>query len=306
MAEFGRCLRGLRQWAHKITQKALEGKHPALTDATISDHERGTRLPRLEWLHAYVVACLRHRYPDFTREELTAEFEHWRAAWTRLEHAPAPRTLTMPTPRDATPATPPEPATAVPGPEPAPAAITVDKPARSRRVQLPRRRAVLISGGVVVLVVGVAAYATTGGLFEHDPNPGPAHFAGNTATAVPVHASGTVDNLGTKQGIDLDTGQRLDQNAPGVDISFSSASTHMDAMANRVSYHVLPQPVTTPEKRMCETVDGWAREYKDVHALTEGRAVCVKTDEGRLSMMIITQRATNATGTISLRFITWP
>jgi hypothetical protein len=80
----------------------------------------------------------------------------------------------------------------------------------------------------------------------------------------------------------------------------------MDAMDNRVYYQVLPQPVTAPEKQACDLKDGWIRWYRDVHTLTEGRAVCVKTDSGRLAMMTITKRATNATGTISLRYTTWP
>lgn len=52
--EFGAALRRLRDWSG-LTQKALEASDAALSDATISDHERGVRLPRLEWLHAYVV-----------------------------------------------------------------------------------------------------------------------------------------------------------------------------------------------------------------------------------------------------------
>jgi hypothetical protein len=87
--DFGRALRDLRRWSG-LTQKDLEDAHPTLTDSTISDHERGVRLPRLEWVHAYVVACLRHRNPTATREELNAEFEHWRTTWTRLEHATGP------------------------------------------------------------------------------------------------------------------------------------------------------------------------------------------------------------------------
>lgn len=123
---------------------------------------------------------------------------------------------------------------------------------------------------------------------------------------MPFHASGEVDNLNTEEGMDLDTGQRhADQYAPGVDISFSSRSTHLDAHHLRVSYTVLPEPVAA-DKYVCETATGWTRRYAEVHTLTEGRAICVKTDEGRLSMMTITKRATNATGTISLRYVTWP
>jgi pyruvate/2-oxoglutarate dehydrogenase complex dihydrolipoamide acyltransferase (E2) component len=169
---------------------------------------------------------------------------------------------------------------------------------------------------VVVLVVVAVITAATIGAFTTTPDPAPAPAptaapapltgavvpaspsaapAPLTSSAAPVsapavYASGTVDDLGTKEGIDLDTGQRRDQNAPGVDILFSSTSTHMDAMHPSVSYQVLPQPVTQPEKRMCDMPAGWAREYKYVHDLTEGRNICVRTDEGRLSMMTVTKR----------------
>ena len=50
-----------------------------LTDATISDYEHGVRLPRLEWLHAYVKLCLRHRFPTATSAQLDAELAGGRA-----------------------------------------------------------------------------------------------------------------------------------------------------------------------------------------------------------------------------------
>jgi hypothetical protein len=37
-----------------------------------------------------------------------------------------------------------------------------------------------------------------------------------------IHASGQVENLHGVEGIDLDANARIDQNAPGVDISFAA------------------------------------------------------------------------------------
>jgi hypothetical protein len=133
----------------------------------------------------------------------------------------------------------------------------------------------------------------------------PAPLSGSTAPAAPIYASGNIDNLGTKEGMDLDTGQRhADQYAPGVDISFSSKSTHLDAHNERVSYTILPEPITE-ERRMCQQATGWVRAYADVYTLTEGRNICIKTDENRYSMLTITKRATAATGTIDFRYTTW-
>jgi hypothetical protein len=257
--DFGRALRALRTWS-ELTQKALEETHPALTDSTISNHERGVRLPRLEWLHAYVTQCLRQRHPAATREELSAEFDHWRAAWTRLERAdtaPGPAILTQQAPTQHAPA-PPAPPSRADDSQPAPAPPTApgDQHGR-RRAGWPRRRVVLIGGGTAAVVAAVV-YATATGLFDNTPNT-PAQFSGPTAPVVPVHASGQVENLRGVEGIDLDTNNRADQEAPGVDISFAATSTHLNAMANRVTFTVLPE-AGAEQRQRCVTAVDWMRQ----------------------------------------------
>jgi hypothetical protein len=296
VADFGRALRSLRRWS-ELTQKALEDAHPALTDSAISDHERGVRLPRFEWLHAYVVACLRSHRPSLTREELNAEFEHWRDAWTRLEHAPTPQAATVPEQRATVPTAPPDPDTAT---APAPVAATLaathePEPQRTRRVWRPRGRALLISGGAVVLVVAAAVYATTSGMFDTATPNNP---------AVPVHASGTVADLRGVEGIDLDTNARADQEASGVDISPAATATHLNAMANKVVFTVLPEPGAETRERCVKAVD-WMRQIPNIYDLTEGRQICVMTDEGRFSMMTLTKRSSAASPVMNFRYITW-
>ncbi len=77
-------------------------------------------------------------------------------------------------------------------------------------------------------------------------------------------------------------------------------------MSTRAFFAVLPQPVPQ-ERTYCEQVTGWTRAGFGpyFYSLTEGRNICVKTDEGRLARLTVTRRATPATGTIGLRFITW-
>ncbi|MGQ0715730.1 MAG: helix-turn-helix domain-containing protein [Pseudonocardiales bacterium] len=287
VADFGRSLRALRRWS-ELTQKALEDAHPALTDSTISDHERGTRLPRFEWLHAYVVACLRHRRPNSTREELNAEMTYWRAAWTRLEHAQAPQAPAVPTPRAADLTTPPEPA-------PVSVAVAVGELAPPpRRVRVPRGRVLLISGGAAVLVIAVAVYAAVTGLFDRKPDdPGPV-----------VHASGTVDDLRGVEGIDLDTNTRADQEAEGVDISPAATATHLNAMANRVTFTVLPESGAESRDRCVKAVD-WMRQIPNIYDLVEGRQICVMTDEGRFSMLTLTKRSSAASPVMNFHYTTW-
>jgi hypothetical protein len=44
----------------------------------------------------------------------------------------------------------------------------------------------------------------------------------------------------------------------------------------------------------------------NIYDLTEGRNICVITDEGRFSMLTIAKRASAATGTIDFHYTTWP
>ena len=299
VTEFGRALRALRRWSG-LTQKALEDAHPALTDSTISDHERGVRPPRLEWLHAYVVRCLRHRYPAATREQLTAEFDHWRAAWTRLEHTGTP-TPAMPT-HAASPDAPPRAEVSTPAPAPSVAPAATDTP-NGRRAGWPRRRAWQVGGGTAVVVTAVIT-ATATSLFDTTPG-APAQSAGSTQPAPPVHASAQVENLRGVEGIDLDTNNRADQEAPGVDISPAATSTHLNAMANKVTFTVLPEPGPEERQRCVRAVD-WMRQIPNIYDLAEGRNICVITDENRFSMLTITRRSSAASPVMNFHYTTWP
>jgi len=290
--EFGAALRDLRRWAG-LTQKDLEAAHPMLTDSTISDHERGVRLPRLEWVHAYVTRCLRHRDPQASRPQLDAEFDHWRTAWTRLEHTDAGQTPAVPAQRVTGS---PEASPPAGHSESTPTAPVSEPGSRERSPRHPwwRSRRAWVIGGAAMLVVAGGVIAAVTSLF--DPNP--------PDTPHPVHASGTVENLLGVEGIDLDTNNRADQEAPGVDISPAATSTHLNAMANRVTFTVLPAAGAEERQRCVKAVD-WMRQIPNIYDLTEGRNICVITDEGRFSMLTITKRATAATGTMNFHYTTW-
>lgn len=168
----------------------------------------------------------------------------------------------------------------------------------------PRRRGWILAAAAVAVVLAAGTAATATGMFERPsqtPPPATAGPSSATYSAPPppalaaVRVVGNADDLPTSQGIDLDNGKTLDQLAPGVDTSFSSKSTHLDSMSTRAFFAVLPTPVPQ-ERTYCEQVTGWTREtYPNVYSLTEGRNICVKTDEGRLAMLTVTRRATPAT-----------
>lgn len=113
-----------------------------------------------------------------------------------------------------------------------------------------------------------------------------------------------IDALDDKQGIDLDRGVTADQNAHGVDISFYGQTSHIGAMAQPVQYAILPEQTNT-ERHECARVADWTRLYGDVYSLAAGRAICVKTSEHRLSMLVIEKPATQTNGTFGFRYYTW-
>lgn len=200
VTEFGSAMRTLRRWSGFATQKDLEDADPELRDSTISDHERGFRLPRLEWLHAYVTRCLRKRYPAATPEYLNAEFAYWRTAWTQLQHATTGPAPAVPTPPASTPEPPPAdhstpPVTA--NTPAAPALVPVEPPAittgpkRRCRVRLPGGRALI--GGIVTAVLLAVVAAVWVGVRHLNTNNSPgANTSSNTTSRSP--ASTTVDS----------------------------------------------------------------------------------------------------------------
>jgi hypothetical protein len=106
------------------------------------------------------------------------------------------------------------------------------------------------------------------------------------------------------EGIDLDTNTRADQDAPGVDISPSATANHLNAMANRVTFTVLPEPGPETRERCVKAVN-WIRQIPGLYDLTEDRNICVKTDEGRYSMLTITKRSSTASPVMNFRYTTW-
>lgn len=317
--EFGARLRDLREWS-KLTLVELAARHETLKVSTSSDYERGNKLPRREWVHTFVTVCIRHRRPGATRTEIDAELAHWVIAWTNIQHhrtghTPAPaipaRQPTNPETRQPTVGSTPAP---VPltnqAPVVTPAATPDCEPRRRGTAGLPRRRAWLAIGAAAALVVAGGITATATGVFDRTPGAAtttapPASLSGSTVPAPAVHASGTVEALRGVEGVDLDTNNRADQNDPGIDISFAATSTHLNAMAERVNFTVLPESPLSPERRYCVQAVDWMHQIPGIYDLAEGRNICVMTDEGRFSMLTITRRATDATGTISFRYTTW-
>jgi hypothetical protein len=280
--EFGTTLRALRTWAG-LTQKALEDRDDQLSDSTISEHERGTRWPRWEWVYVFVTACLRHRMPDASLAALDAELAPWRKEWGRLNK---PDTLQAVDPNP--------PAASPPGVTDTPAALPPALPPsqepgtaqRSRDNQNHAQTWRRIAGGAALLLA-------IGGMIA----------AATAQSEVPVRVNATVHDLKDGEGIDLDAGTR-NPNKPGIDVRFSASSALLYAASTEVSVAVLPEPLTT-DWIHCHNAVSWFPGVGNIYDLAPGRNICVKTDENRLSMLTITEQGMAATGAVNFRYTTW-
>jgi hypothetical protein len=171
--------------------------------------------------------------------------------------------------------------------------------------------------GTVVAALGVAA-AVGAYLAIYSAGDGPdalqtaaaSGVSGDTEVLIPpplppLHHSGDIQALDDSHGVDLDKGITAEQNAPGVDISPYAHASHLGAMDITVSYTVLPPMAGRPERTQCEQAQGWTRYYPYLYSLAVGRRICVRTDQQRLSMLIIEKPATQRSGTIGFRYFTW-
>ncbi|MGH3763283.1 ATP-binding protein [Actinophytocola sp.] len=93
LAEFVDLLRELRRWAGQPSLRRLRQLAGTTTDSagrlidalpasTVSDVLRREQLPRMEFVRAYVTACLLAR--DRGEEEISAYLEQWHEAWSRV------------------------------------------------------------------------------------------------------------------------------------------------------------------------------------------------------------------------------
>lgn len=108
-AEFVERLRELRLWAGEPPLRRLRQLAGTTVDAngvpidalptsTTSYLLRGERLPRMEFVHAFVTACLRARGQD--QASVTAQVDRWHEAWLRVRGSRPP----APPPADPLPA----------------------------------------------------------------------------------------------------------------------------------------------------------------------------------------------------------
>ncbi len=260
-------LRMLRRLAGTATTAAGETVD-ALPESTTSYLLNGRSLPRpprLDFVEAFVAACLNARHHP--EDEVAQETGRWRDAW---------RSLTTP-------------AEVEPLSEPAsePAAVT------------PRRRLLVTAGAALLITAaGLLAYPHAG--VETGPHSG----AQTPEKAREVHR-GTVVAMRDTEGIDLDLGLLTAQTTHGIDITPWGQGNHLVTKSGATmvllenpgaeSYE---RCAAVPAERLVVTVRG-------LYAIPAPRNLCVWTREGRVAMLTLDQTPSPRSGTLALHYVVW-
>jgi len=305
-AELVEALNELRLWAGQPSLRTLRrlagattthtgDRVDALPTSTTSHVLTGRGLPRpprMEFVEAFVVACL--RAAGRTEPEIAAEIVRWRDAWARVARGPRPAAAPGDTaaPRDAG---------APGGTAPGAAAPTTAEP--TRRTGRPTRwRWPFVALAVLLLPAAGAVGARTWPWGE----PGPAATPTTAPRPAAVYREDIVEGLRDVDGIDLDTGTVGGQNAPGTDLSPWGRANHV---VTRTSAMVLLLPEAGPvayERCAAAPVGDRVMQISGLHGLAAGRNLCVWTTEGRVAMLTLTRTPEARSGTLAFRSVVWP
>ena len=319
-ADFVRLLGELRVWAGSPSLRTLRrlggsivsaagDPIDALPESTTSYLLNGRglpRLPRMEFVEAYVSACLRAAGRS---GDPAAELEPWRTAWSRIALG-----------TDAEPA---ETGPADAGPADAGSA---DAGPAAGRVAASGRRPWRIVG-VAAAAAGLVCIGLVAGLLLAPdpavPQPGggsgalagPAGSGGSPGGAAPrleatilpappVLRRGAI-SMDDYQDADLDTGALVAQNAPGADLGPWGLGNHLN-MRGSAMVMVLPphEPggfarcAIEPVARRVRTVDG-------LQGFAVGRKLCVITSDGHLAVLELDRTPSPADGRLVFHYTVW-
>ena len=275
-------LRMLRRLAG-TTATASGDTVDALPESTTSYLLNGRGLPRpprLEFVEAFVAACLSARsHPD---DELAWELQRWRQAWRAL----AMETTAMETTVAET--------TTVPE-------VTAEETAAVPVSGSRWRRAVVIAGAAVLVVAAtVLVYQGSGG------GRAPETVAAS-ATAQPAREvfRGKVPALLDTDGIDLDKGRVVGQVTTGVDVTPWGQGNHL-VVKSGAMLAMLAAPGSESYER-CAAVPAKSKVtmVKGLYDMSAPRNLCVWTQEGRVAMLTLDETPSTRTGTIALHYVVW-
>jgi hypothetical protein len=260
-------LRMLRRLAGSTTTAAGE-TIDALPESTTSYLLNGRslpRLPRLEFVEAFVAACLhaRHHHDD----EVLQETERWRNAW---------RCITTP-------------AEVEPVPEPAAQPATASL----------RRRPLAIAVAVLLLTAaGLLAFQQAGA------ETGSPSRTVAREQAREVHR-GIVAAMRDTDGIDLDLGLLTTQAARGIDVTPWGQGNHLVTKSGATIVLLENPGTESYERCAAVPAEQLVVTVRGLYAIPAPRNLCVWTREGRVAMLTLDETPSPRTGTLSMHYVVW-
>jgi hypothetical protein len=297
--QFVRRMTELRRWAGNpslrmlrrlagTTTTAAGDTVDALPESTTSYLLNGRSLPRpprLEFVEAFVAACLDARHHP--RDEIARETERWREAWRSLTAPADDEPFSEPVPK----------AARGPVPEAVPHAVRepVPEPAGA-----PLRRRLLVTTGAALLITaaGLLAYHRAGAETG-------SHSGVVTRDAAREVHRGTVAAMRDTDGLDLDLGLLTTQATRGIDITPWGLGNHLVTksgatmvLLENLGPESYERCAAVPVERLVVTVRG-------LYGLAAPRNLCVWTREGRVAMLTLDETPSPRSGTLALHYVVW-
>lgn len=328
-------LRSLHRLAGKTTS-ASGAEVDALPTSTTSYVLNGRglpRLPRWEFVEAFVTACLKSGGHPLAR--IAPEVERWRAVWRAIaaeapsdvlswqadaegqqeerrasglgetfgKDVPAAGEASIPVPQSSgrLVESPPEALADDPPVEPP----TEGSTGRSGRRSAFRFR---LLGAAAVSAVALIAGAVAVIAMTRDGPPNETVEA--TTQPTPTNAPrelrrGNVPALRDTDGIDLDLGSMVDQRAPGIDVTPWGVGNHLVSKGG-AQLALVKAPGPEGYER-CASLPAKARgtQIRGLHDVAVGTEICVWTDQGHLALLTLDQQPSRAVGALSFRYVVW-
>jgi hypothetical protein len=260
-------LRMLRRLAGTTTTAAGETVD-ALPESTTSYLLNGRSLPRpprLEFVEAFVAACLNAR--AHPAAEVAQETARWRDAWRSLI-----------TPAEVEPLA--EPAAA-----PATAAL---------------RRRLLATAGAALLITaaGLLAYHQAGA------ETGSLSGAVTREQAREVHR-GAVAAMRDTDGIDLDLGLLASQTTGGIDVTPWGQGNHLVTKSGATMVLLETPGAESYERCAAVPAEQLGVTVRGLYAIPALRNLCVWTREGLVAMLTLDETPSPRSGTLALHYVVW-
>nr|QEO73577.1 hypothetical protein [uncultured bacterium] len=108
-------------------------------------------------------------------------------------------------------------------------------------------------------------------------------------------------------GLDLDTGQLGDQNAPGMDISPSGDGSQINGMSHGKPKMAVVTSSAPTGPALCDTIaaDAWTTPLLGLYEMRVGERICVRTNVGNYGVITLRAVPNAQTANLNIDYIAW-